>query len=211
VAPGYLIAADLLTRLSQDSDFASDVCIYRQGIDPETGRRHLEELVFVVVSEQIEQDMIEKAEVWHYRGVRRIFAVFVEGARRVCEWSAESQSWTTLDGDSQIEDPCLVRPLPVAALLDAEAADNAVFKALVAKGNPEIRRRKAAARSEGKAEGYRMVGMAKSILTILKARGVAVSEAQREVILRFHDREQLDRWLARAAVASSFDDITSES
>lgn len=199
VSPGYLTAAKLLTRLSQDSDFASDTCIYRKGIEPQTGQRHLEEIVFAVISEQSEQIVPEKAAVWHRRGVRRIFAVFVEGPRRVCEWSAESQSWTTLDGDTQIEDHCLVKPLPVAALLDAEVADNAVVQALAVKGNPALRRREAAAKAEW---------VARSILKVLEARGVVVSEAQREEILRCHDRERLDRWLARAALASSFGEIT---
>ncbi|MBW8878563.1 MAG: hypothetical protein JF614_26695 [Acidobacteria bacterium] len=44
VAPGYLTPADLPTRHDFDADFASDACIYGQGVDPETGGRHLEEI-----------------------------------------------------------------------------------------------------------------------------------------------------------------------
>src|SRR5262245_14886691 len=51
IAPGYIGAADLLTRVDADSDFASDACVYREEIDPQTGTRHLEEIVFEVVSE----------------------------------------------------------------------------------------------------------------------------------------------------------------
>src|SRR6185436_2623119 len=39
VAPGYIVASDLLTRHGEKSDFASDTCIYQKGIDPETGAR----------------------------------------------------------------------------------------------------------------------------------------------------------------------------
>ncbi len=32
-APGYRASCDLLTRHAIDSDFASDVCVYKEGID----------------------------------------------------------------------------------------------------------------------------------------------------------------------------------
>src|SRR4051812_45275078 len=43
VPPVYRTAADLLTRHAIDSDFASDACMYKKGVDPNTGKRHLEE------------------------------------------------------------------------------------------------------------------------------------------------------------------------
>ena len=144
MAPGYGAAVDLLTRHDEESDFARDTCVYKEGVDPETGTRYLEEIAFEVVSEQNEEYVSEKAGGMHRRGVRRIFAVFVKSPR-VCEWSPENQSWRLLDPDSWIEDPCLVAPLSVAALLDAALADDAVVRALAAKGNPEIQRREAAA------------------------------------------------------------------
>jgi len=223
IAPGYRVAADLLTRHGETSDFATDVCAYREGIDPRTGTRHLEEIAFEVVSGQRERDVTEKAVEMHRRGVRRIFAIFAKGPR-LCEWSAESRSWCPLEADSRIEDRCLVAPLAVAALLDAALADNAVAEALIAKGNPTILNLKAEAkaggkvegRAEGKAEGRaegkaegRAAGMAESILKILQARGVAVSPAQREEISRGSDFDRLDRWLLRAALASSADELTS--
>src|SRR5947199_1957122 len=72
VAPGYKTAADLLTRHAVDSDFASDACIFRQGADPETGGRRLEEIAFEIVAEQRERNATEKAVAMHRRGVRRI-------------------------------------------------------------------------------------------------------------------------------------------
>jgi Putative restriction endonuclease len=200
VAPGYQAPADLLTRHDEESDFATDVCIYKDGVDPETGTRYLEEIAFEVVSEQNERLATEKAQRMQRRGVRRIFAIWVKGRREVCEWSPETQSWHPLEAGSRIEDPCLVMPVDVAALLDAAAAENAVVQALSAKDNPAIRERVVAAAARSRAE---------SILMVMEARGIAISPAQREEILGCSDLAQLDRWLSRAAVASSADKITS--
>jgi hypothetical protein len=209
VAPGYTGAVDLLTRHSQQDDFASDACVFKKGVDPATGARHLEEIAFEVVSEQSEADVSEKAVKMHRRGVRRIFTVWVKGNQRVCEWSPETRSWRRLEADSKIEDPCLLRPLVVAALLDAAVADNEVAEALVAKGNPVIRKLEDAARNEGEARGEAK-GRAEDILRILELRGVPESESQRREVLRCRDLERLDRWLGRALLAASANEVTSE-
>jgi hypothetical protein len=213
VAPGYLSAVDLLTRHGEKSDFASDACVFREGVDPATGARHLEEIAFEVVSEQSERDVTDKAVAMHRRGVRRIFAVFVKGPR-LSEWSPASQRWIGREAGSAIEDRCLAAPLPVSALLDAALADNAVAAALIAKGNPMLLKREAAAKAEGKVEGRaegkvegRAEGMAESVLKLLEARGLAVSPAQREEILRCNDFDRLDRWLLQAAQASTTDEL----
>jgi hypothetical protein len=201
VAPGYIASADLITRFAVDSDFASDACVRREGIDPATGRRYLEEIAFEVVSTQAERNVTEKAGVMHRRSVRRIFSVWVKGRRRVCEWSAESEGWRLLDEGSYIEDRCLATPLPVKALLDAALVDNAVAEALIAKRNPTILNLEATARAKGIAE---------SILEILETRGVAVSLAQREVILGCSEIDRLKLWLRRAALATAADEVIEE-
>src|SRR3954471_22248750 len=147
-APGYRAAADLLTRFDEDSDFASDACIYRDGVDPATGARHLEEIAFEVVSEQNEGVVTEKARRMRRRGVRRIFAVWVK-THRVCEWSPESESWRLLTADARIAGPGLVTPLAVVGLLDAARADYAVVEALAAKDSPAIRERDVIAEARG--------------------------------------------------------------
>ncbi|MEU8124146.1 hypothetical protein AB0C21_36005 [Spirillospora sp. NPDC049024] len=48
-------------------------------------------------------------------------------------------------------------------------------------------------------------GEAKSLLMVLDARGLSVSDEVREQILACTDQEQLDRWLVRAATAESAD------
>ncbi|HEV7785889.1 MAG TPA: hypothetical protein VGQ28_11170 [Thermoanaerobaculia bacterium] len=201
LASGYAGATDLLTRHDVDSDFASDTCVRKIGIDPATGARHLEEIAFEVVSEQSERNVTEKALRMHRRGVRRIFTIVIKDGWRVREWLPESQSWRPLEADAQIEDACLVKPLPVSALLDAAAADDAVVEALAAKGNPELLRREAAVEAKARAE---------DVLMVLETRGVAVSESQRQEILGCHDLDRLDRWLRRATLASSAGEVTSE-
>jgi hypothetical protein len=200
VAPGYRVAADLLTRHDEESDFATDVCVFKEGTDPETGARYLEEIAFEVVSEQNARWVNEKAVRMHRRGLRRIFTVWVK-TQQVCEWSAESAGWRPLGPGALIEDPCLVAPVAVAALLDATAADDAVVEALIAKGNPKIRR------LEGQAEAK---GLTEAVLEVLAARGVDASAAQRQEILGCHDLDRLGRWLRRAALASSAGEVTSE-
>ncbi len=56
--------------------------------------------------------------------------------------------------------------------------------------------------AEGRAEG-RAEGEALALLTVLQARGVAVSDSVRERILAQKDPERLRRWLEKAAVATS--------
>ena len=217
VAPGYEGSSDLLTRTGKKSDFATDACIRRTGTDPATGTRYLEEIAFEVVSTQREGDAADKAEEMLVRGVRRIFAIFVKGPRRVCEWSPKSRRWIPLDAGARIEDPCLVTPLAVSALLDAALADNAVVEALKAKRNPEILKLEAAAeargeaigKAEGRAEGEAK-GTAEAILKVLEARGIAVSQAQREEISRCSDLARLSRWVARASLATSAEEVTAE-
>lgn len=212
-APGYRVAVELLTRHDQESDFATDVCVFRDGLDPATGHRYLEEIAFEVVSEQSERLVKEKAVRMHRRGVRRIFSILVKG-HHICEWSSESQTWRPLEPTEQIEDPCLVAPLTMEALLDAAEADNAVVEALAAKGNPAIRRREAEAEARGEARGRaagtaegQARGTAETILNVLEARGIAVSLAQRQEILACRDMDRLGRWSRRAALASSTEEV----
>jgi len=201
VAPGYEGSTDLLTRMGKKSDFATDACIRKTGTDPATGTRYLEEIAFEVVSTQSEAFAADKAEEMLARGVRRVFGIFVKGPRRVCEWSPESGRWVPLDAGARIEDPCLVTPLPGSALLDAAQADDAVLEALIAKDNPLYLERVAAAEARG---------MAEAVLKVLEARAVAVSQAQREEILRCSDLARLSRWVARASLATSADEVTAE-
>jgi hypothetical protein len=201
VKPGYVGSAALLTRVSEGSDFATDVCVRKAGDDPATGTRYLEELSFEVVNEQSARDIREKAEDLSKRGVRRVIAVFVKTGK-VCQWSRSKGSWELLDLEGTLDDPCLSRPIRVRALLDAAEADDAVVRALADKHNPVIEALKAESKSDGKSEGK-----AAAILAVLAARGVEVGEATRALILGCREASVLDRWIVRAATAASAEDV----
>ncbi|MCX4241787.1 hypothetical protein [Paraliomyxa miuraensis] len=151
VAPGYVGATDLLTRASTTSHFATDTCIRREGIDPATGTRHLEELAFEIVNEQSLSDITERAQDLSARGVRRIIAIFVK-TNEIREWSPERNDWITLDPDGTFEDRTLVQPIPVRALLDNAAANRAVVRALHAKQDPAILEIEEAGVEKGRAQ-----------------------------------------------------------
>lgn len=158
IRPGYVASTDLLTRVDVGSDFATDTSIRKEGVDPATGDRHLEEVVFEVVHEQSLRDVTERAERLSARGLRRIFALFVK-RREVAEWSLAERSWRPLPPEASIEDECLIRPLPVRALLDRAEGRNAVARVLLEESNPVLEQARQEARSSGHlaglAEGHR--------------------------------------------------------
>ncbi len=57
------------------------------------------------------------------------------------------------------------------------------------------------------AKTYVAQGAAGALLTVLRARGVAVPDGARERILGEKDRQRLDLWLEKAAVAASIADV----
>ncbi|MFL6198152.1 MAG: hypothetical protein ACJ76J_03150 [Thermoanaerobaculia bacterium] len=63
--------------------------------------------------------------------------------------------------------------------------------------------------AEGRAEG-RTEEAARAVLTVLRVRGLAVSDAVRERILAQKDPERLERWLEKAAVAASVTAVLDE-
>jgi hypothetical protein len=64
----------------------------------------------------------------------------------------------------------------------------------------------AEARAEGRAEAQ-LETKADAVLTVLSTRGIAVPDAARERILAQKDLEQLNRWLVKAVVAPSLEDV----
>jgi hypothetical protein len=64
-------------------------------------------------------------------------------------------------------------------------------------------------REEGREEGL-AEGLAKSVLTVLRTRHILISEADRACVLSERDAARLERWLERAAVASSVAEVVDE-
>jgi Uma2 family endonuclease len=206
VAPELDVASDMLTRTSEIDDIAPDVSVFPSARDPRTGGRQLEQLAFEVVSTESLGHAARKAEKLARRGVRRVFAIDIERGRAL-EWSPALGTWSMLDATAQIEDPALAVPLPIAALLHAAKADDAVARALIARRNPEIEAVRAKDRAEGLEEGIAR-GKAEAVVELLGARGLAVSAAERDRILGERDAARLARWMVRAigcaAVAELF-------
>ena len=68
---------------------------------------------------------------------------------------------------------------------------------------------RAEGRTEGRTEG-RAEEAARAVLMVLQARGIAVTDSFRERILAQKDPELLERWLEKAAVASSVAEVLNE-
>ncbi|MDI1445216.1 hypothetical protein [Polyangium sp. 6x1] len=200
VREGYRASIDLLTRVSERSNFATDVSIRRDGTDPSTGRRHLEEVSFEIVNEQAPGVVREKAEDLVERGVRRVFAIYVKRGE-VCEWSREKATFVRLDPGEMIEDPCFIRPLRVRALFDNAVAESEAARALERKGNPEILAIKQSAEEKGREEGRREV-----LLDVLRERFGEIPEAMQARVATATGAT-LSRWAKRAYAASSLDDV----
>ena len=61
-------------------------------------------------------------------------------------------------------------------------------------------------KAEGKAEGVavgKAEGKAEGLLAVMAARGLAVSATTRKRVMACRDPAQLDRWLVRAATATT--------
>lgn len=197
--PGYVGSTDLLTRVADDGNFATDTCIRREGIDPATGQRYLEELAFEVVNTQRLSEVTAKAEDLVARGVRRVFAVCAR-KRTVAEW--RDDAWDTLPDDGHIDDACLVAPLPVAALVRASALGAAAVRGLLARGEPELQR----LLKEHEARGS-LAAKRSTLRTVLDARGIARTTDDDARIDACDDNATLDRWITRAATATEREQV----
>ena len=217
VSESYCGAVDMLTRATEINDFAPDASIFSKDPDPVTGGRRLEELAFEITDKQSIGVPTAKARQLIARGVRRVFCVLV-GKRRVMEWSRATDGWEPLPTSASIEDRCLVRPLPIAALLDGVSSDDAVARALLVKGVPALQEAlqaqaekgltegKAEGLTEGKAEGL-LEGQSRAkreaIAMILRERKLDLPPSAAARIEACRDGARLDEWLRRALTASS--------
>lgn len=203
--------SDLLTRVNQGSNFATDVSVRKKGIDPQTGARYLEELSFEVVNEQSLRTAMDKAEDLTRRGVRRVFAIFVK-AGYVAEWSPVKSEFIRLQS-GMLEDRLLIRPIAVQALLDAAIAECEVALALWKKGNPEIMRIVDEGHKKGLKkgldEGHKKgldEGRRSFLLSLLRKRFDDVP-ARIEQRVNSAPAEDLDTWAERLFTATSLNDV----
>jgi hypothetical protein len=220
VARGHGVDIDLLTRQDAENNFSGDISIRKDGIDPDTDDRYLEELVFEVRHTLDPDDLAYRARIMAACGVRRIFAVPVHGdagdsesigrAGPVTEWMPAEERWCACRDDDVITDPCLFQPLPVHALLDPAAADDAVVRALLARGNRVVLAYLAERYRAGEEMGEKkraMQAVRRSIQLLLRDRGIAVDADTRARIAACRDQTMLERWLMRAPYATSASEL----
>jgi hypothetical protein len=200
VVPGYKASTDLITRRDRDNDFATDTSVRRTGINPATGRRYLEEISFEIFFQQSREYTRTRARTVVASGVRRMFGIFAkerwpgsddadEVDYTVAEWSAERDDWVVLAPGDVIADPALSLPIPVEALVDAAASDNAAARALLAKNNAVLQDMRSA---------ERLAATRKLIFQILEHRKIALDAAGRARIESCDDLATLERWHLRA-------------
>jgi hypothetical protein len=209
-ARGHGVDIDLLTRQDAVNNFSSDLCIRRDGVDPATDDRYLEELVFEVRHTVDPDDLTYRARIMAACGVRRIFAIPVRGdaagseiiAGPVAEWEPAGERWRACGDGDVITDPCLLLPLPVRALLDPAEADAAVIRALLAKGNRVLLAYLDTRYRAGEARVAR-----EHIHAIMQSRGVAMDAAAHARIAACSDLAVLERWLMRAPYAASASEL----
>lgn len=209
----YWVAADMLTRVSVDTDIAPDVSVIASAKDPETGGRQVEELAFEIVSKSSLRTTGQHAAKLVRRGVRRVFALDVK-RNRVMEWSTERCAWHPLDPDGYIKDQTLVRRLPITALIEASLIDNAVMRSLMTKRNPVLQKLRARERAKGEAKGLakgeakglakgEARGLGRAIFDVLALRRVTLTRQEQDRIHGEDDPAQLRAWLQRAVTCAS--------
>ncbi len=193
-------SSDLLTRASHASDFATDASVRKAGKDPLTGSRYLEEISFEIINEQSMAHARRKAEDLSQRGVRRVFAIFVKRGV-VCEWAKTTKEFVTLGIESVIDDPALIRPISVRALLDRTQAEIDVVRVLDKKNNPEIVRLKQEAADQGDLQGRRFM------LRELLEDAFGTLPASTRTRLETASVEQLRTWTKKLRSAKTLDEV----
>ena len=190
---GFRGAVDMLMRAHRYSDFAPDASLFPEERDPVTGGRKLEDLVFEIIDAQPLSKVTGKARLLVARGVRKVFCVDLP-RRRVLRWSRRRDDWVALGPEGAIEDKtCLVRPLPVNALLDAAQVDEATSAGLLAKGTQTLRR----ALEEKKQEGVKLgldEGLKLGIdqgkkLGLDEGKRLGLDEGKRQEVMRLFERK----------------------
>jgi len=138
-------------------------------------------------------------------GSRYVWVVRLVGPRRV-EVYSQDQPIRIVGADATLQAPGILRnPIPVRALYERELAyDVALTNLLQRRGYDSLEAFLAENEARRVARGV-VQGEIQALLAVLDARGMALSEAQRQTILNGRDPEQLRLWLRRAAVVDSAD------
>ncbi|HEY8379242.1 MAG TPA: hypothetical protein VIK91_22265, partial [Nannocystis sp.] len=148
-------------------------------------------------------------------GTRLVWVVRLSGPLRV-EVHAPGKPVRVVGADDELTAPgILANPVPVRALVDTNEATVAALRNLLSKYGyrsvEEIEaKNRAAGKAEGRAEGHvegKVAGKAEALLAVLAARGLIPDDARAAEIRATRDEALLQRWIARAAVATTIDAV----
>lgn len=180
----YVAAVEMLTRVDEGSDFATDVSVRKKGIDPRTGDRYLEELSIEVVNEQAPKLVQVKAHDLVRRGVRRVFAIFVKTGK-ISEWSQNLERFVPMNDDGTFDDPVLVRPMVVRALVDRTLAHVELVRTLEKQKHPEIQRIRQAGLDDGHKTGLKeglKTGLKTGLIDLCEVFDISLDKTRRGYI-----------------------------
>jgi len=163
---------------------------------------------------QDESDLPVKIRELLSAGTRLVWVVRLIGPRRVEVHRADTPIGTTpeirVPGELLEAPGILSNPVPVEALFDPDAAQEAALRNLLQRhgyaGLDAVRaegvaRGKTEGKAEGKAEGE-LDALRMAILQVLESRGVRVDADVSSAVSAEMDRELLTLWLRRAAVCT---------
>ena len=164
---------------------------------------------------QDEADLLDRIRDLHAGGTRIIWVVRLVGPQRV-EIHEPDQAARVVGIDDELLAPGILQnPVPVRALFDRDTAQEVTLRNLLQRrgyeGIESIKAEgKAEGRAEGKAEGRaegKAEGTAAAIVAVLRSRGIEVDATAERTIMSATDQDQLDRWLAVAAMVEQVDDL----
>ena len=144
-------------------------------------------------------------------GTRYVWVVRLVGPKRVEVYEPGKKMRVVEAGKELVATGILKNPVPVLALFDRDVAHQMVLRNLLQReGYDSLEKMQAESETKGRVEGLvegRVEGKAESILAVLAARCIPVSEEAQALILGTTDIKVLDRWIRKAAVVKSAEEI----
>ena len=136
-------------------------------------------------------------------GTRLVWVVRLVGPRRVEVHRPEGPPEVRIPGDLLEAPGILQNPVPVEALFDPAAAQEAALRNLLQRrGYESLEAARSSARAEGELEAKRA-----AIVAVLESRGLALDDAGLALVETCSDPGLLTLWLRRAAVAVATDGL----
>ena len=142
-------------------------------------------------SGQDEDELQKKTSELLKAGTKYVWVARLMGPRRV---EIHEKGWpmrVAKPGEELTAPGILKNAVPVLALFDREAAHEATLRNLLQRRGYESLE---AVRAQGELTGRR-----EALFTVLRARGLAISDEERGLILANRDPGMLDEWIVRAA------------